>query len=279
MRATIFGGLAVVATIASACGPAAAPKAALSSSDSWCPDGFEVGPPDTDSCFAMPATTDKNTPVLVYLHGMYKDHGSPQEWSVVHSASDRGFAVIIPRGKRGQCAWKAELKDQYCWPQEAEDPQSFKQIVAEWDKVLWQVDAIMDEKDLKPHKRYVLGFSNGGFFAGQLAMHGYFDARAYAIVNAGSLEAPPKPPAKAPAIMLVSAQDDAEQAPKMKELHDGLSKSGWTHAYCSRAGTHQLSTDDVDAALRFFEHDAKGTLKADAKGYACEGMTKAVAEK
>jgi predicted esterase len=240
----------------------------LTHSETWCPEGFEVGPGDT--CFAVPEPHNKDTPILVYLHGMYTGHGSAEEWELVKGATKRGFAVVIPRGKRGMCAWKAELKDYFCWPQEAEDPQAFKSIIGEWDKVLWQVDAILEGGT---HKRYVLGFSNGGFFASFVATHGLFGGQAYAIVNGGQLAPPPKPAKPAP-LLLVSATEDADQGPKMKELHEGLSKVGWSHAYCTRSGPHRLAADDVDAALRFFEHEAHGGLKAQSGMLPCEGATK-----
>lgn len=247
--------------------PSAKPATSLTSTESWCPDGFEVGPQDT--CFAVPETTTRETPILVYLHGQYTGHGSPEEWRLVHSAIDKGFAVVVPRGKRGLCAWKAELSDHFCWPQEADDPHAFKAAVADWDRVLWQVDAIMEGG---PHKRYVLGFSNGGYFATYLATHGFFPAQAYAVVNAGPL-GPLQRPAKAPPMMLLTAQDDGVQGPKMKELHDGLGKAGWAHAFCSRPGPHPLAAEDVNAALAFFKHDAEGSLKPLGPGYACEGGT------
>jgi poly(3-hydroxybutyrate) depolymerase len=262
---TLLGMLGVL-VVAPSCTPPK-PVAHLSASDSWCPDGFEVGPQDT--CFAVPETPGKDTPVLVYLHGMYAGHGSAEEWDLVKSATARGFAVVIPRGKRGLCAWKAELKDHFCWPQETDDPQAFKNVVAEWERVLWQVDAILEPGT---HKRYVLGFSNGGFFAAYIAEHGLFPAQAYAIVNGGPLEAPQKSPKPVP-VMLVTAHDDATQGPKMKELHDGLAKVGWTHAFCSRPGPHPLAREDIDASVRFFKHDVDGNLKASPTGYPCEGGT------
>jgi poly(3-hydroxybutyrate) depolymerase len=243
------------------------PVATLSASESWCPDGFEVGPQDT--CFAVPETTTKETPILVYLHGMYAGHGSPEEWRIVRSAVSKGFAVVVPRGKRGLCAWKAELSDHFCWPQEVEDPQAFKNVVAEWDRVLWQVDAILEGGS---HKRYVLGFSNGGFFATYLAEHGLFPAQAYAIVGAGPLEPARKGPKPVP-LMLISAQDDPDQGPKTRELHEGLAKAGWTHAYCTRPGPHPLAGEDMEAALRFFKREQDGNLKPTPDGYACEGGT------
>jgi poly(3-hydroxybutyrate) depolymerase len=263
------GMLALASGIALASCTPAKPAATLSASESWCPDGFEVGPQDT--CFAVPETTTKDTPVLVYLHGMYSGHGSAEEWSLVRSAVDRGFAVVVPRGKRGLCAWKAEVKDNFCWPQETEDPQAFKNVVAEWERVLWQVDAILETGS---HKRYVLGFSNGGFFATYIAEHGLFNADAYAIVGGGPL-GPPAKPAKAAPVMLIRAQDDAAQGPKLKELHDQLNRAGWAHAFCTRPGPHPLAAPDLAAALTFFKREHDGLL-AQSGPYACEGGTSSV---
>ncbi|MBX3186813.1 MAG: hypothetical protein KF819_07350 [Labilithrix sp.] len=254
-----------IGALLTAC-PSAKPAATLTSSESWCPDHFEVGPSDT--CFAVPETTTKATPILIYLHGPYAGHGSAEEWEIVHSAVAKGFAVVVPRGKRGLCAWTAEVKDHFCWPQEVEDPQAFKAAVADWDRVLWQVDAILESGS--HNKRYILGYSQGGLFASYLASHALFPAQAYAIVNGGPLGPMKKPPSAAPLILL-SAENDAAQAPKMTALHDDLNKASWPHAYCTHPGGHALSASDFDAALAFFKRDADGSLKAKDNAYTCDG--------
>ena len=260
--------IAASSLVLALCGcPQEKPATTLTSTESWCPDGFEVGPQDT--CFAVPESTSKKTPILVYLHGQYAGHGSPEEWRVVRSAVDKGYAVVVPRGKRGLCAWKAELKDHFCWPQEVDDPHAFKATVAEWDRVLWQVEQIMEGGT---HKRYVLGFSNGGFFGTFLATHGLFNASAYAIVNAGPLGAINKAQPKAVPVILLAGQDDSVQGPTMKTLHDDLGKASWAHAYCTRPGQHPLAQPDVDGALAFFKREQEGTLK---EPYTCEGGTSA----
>jgi len=240
--------------------------------ESWCPDGFESGPSDT--CFAIPESANKDTPVLVYLHGMYQGHGSPAEWSAVTVAMNHGFAVVIPRGKRGLCAWRAELKDHFCWPQDAEDTQTIKGLVSEWDRVLWQVDALLEGGT---HKRYVLGSSNGGFFASFLATHSMFPGQAYAVVNGGPM-GPPSPKARPVPILLVSGRDAPELALRdaTKELHETLSHASWAHGYCPRPGMAALTPDDVEAAVRFFKHDADGTLKPQNGTYPCDGAPAAV---
>jgi poly(3-hydroxybutyrate) depolymerase len=235
------------ALVACACNPK--PAATLTASESWCPDGFEVGPQDT--CFAVPERTTKETPVLVYLHGMFRGHGSDDEWRLVRGAVARGFAVVVPRGKRGACAWKAELADHFCWPGEPEDVHAFKSVVAEWERVLWQVDAILEAGS---HKRYVLGFSNGGFFAAYIAAHGLFPAAAIAIVNAGPLGAADTPQTMPP-VLLLRADGDAGSQNSMSELRTSFEQRNWPHAYCTRAGSHALASEDVETALRFFRRD------------------------
>jgi len=266
MRAALISTACVLAIAASGCRTRAAgddTKTVLHTNESWCPDGFEPGPSDT--CFAIPEHPTKDTPVVVYLHGMYQGHGSPAEWETVRAATERGFAVVVPRGKRGLCAWRAEVRDHYCWPQDPEDVDAMKRVVASWDRVLWQVDALLEGGT---HKRYVLAFSNGGFFASFIATNGLFAGQGYAIVNGGGLGQPGG--AKPAPMLLVSAEGDPDQGPRMKSLHEGLTKSGWPHAYCPRPGGHAITVDDVDLALRFFKRDAEGTLKPQGTAYACE---------
>jgi predicted esterase len=247
--------------------------------EQWCPEGFESGA--NDSCFAIPEKAQKDTPILAYLHGMYQGHGSPEEWATVRSAVQKGYAVVLLRGKRGLCPWKAEFKDYYCWPQDPEDTDAMKGVIADWDKSLWQVDALMEQGT---HKRYFLAFSNGGFFASYVATHAMFPAQAWAIVDAGSIaptpaapagsapakgKAPPPPPSTPP-LLLVEAKDDTEQAPKTKELHEALTKSSWPHAYCLQPGGKTLTAADVDQALSFFKRDQVGALKPQGTSYSCE---------
>jgi len=229
--------------------------------ETWCPEGFEAGANDT--CFAIPEKTTKETPVLIYLHGMYTGHGSPAEWEAVRVAVQRGFATVIPRGKRGLCAWRAEVKDHYCWPQDPEDTQSMKSLISEWERVLWQVDALLEPGGT--HKRYVLGSANGGMFASFVATHALFPGQAYAVVNGGMLGTPGAK-AKPVPLMLITATG-GEPETKMKELHETLSKANWAHGFCPRSGAEALTNDDVESAVRFFKRDQDGSLKAP---YSCE---------
>lgn len=231
--------------------------------ESWCPEGFEAGPSDT--CFAIPERPTHDTPVLVYLHGPYQGRGSPEEWATVRVALERGFAIVLPRGKRGLCAWRAEFRDHYCWPEGPEDMQEVSNVVADWGRVLWQVDALLEKGT---HKRYVLGFASGGTFASLLATRQIFQGDAYAIVNGGPVRFPSDPPFPVPQLLVVGEATDV--MPKMKAWHESLTKARWPHAFCPRAGGMAVTSEDVEVALRFFQRDLQASLKEENGRYPCE---------
>lgn len=237
-------------------GSGGAETKSLVANDSWCPEGFEQSAAET--CFALPEGGGaKDAAILVYLHGTFKEHGAAAEWEIARGATKRGFAVVVPRGKRAACEWRAELRDYYCWPHDPDDIPAMKSTVAEWDRVLWQVDALLEKGT---HKRYVLGHGDGALFAEALATHGLFAAQAYGLVEGGS-RALPTTQAKAVPLLLVTADDDKEQSAKSRELHDALTRAAWPHALCPRPGARALSADDLDVALRFFKREAEGALR------------------
>ena len=230
----------------------------------WCPEGFEPG--HGDLCFALPVEHGPHTATVVYLHGMMQGHGSADEWAAARSAVAHGFAVVLPRGHRGLCAWKPELKDHFCWPQDPSDQAEMKSVVSDWDRTLWQVNELLEGGT---HPRYVLAFSNGAFFAAHLARTGLFKADAYALVGGGApFEEPASGDAHPPMLLLTAEKDDA-QGPKVKELHEQLTREKWPNLRCTRPGEHPLTGEDVDAALRFFRHEPAGG------SFTCEGQAPA----
>ncbi len=246
--------------------PATPKKDAFVANETWCPEGFEVGPQDT--CFAIPDNHGAETPILVYLHGPYTGHGSAEEWALVRAAVQRGFAVIVPRGKRGACAWTAELKDHFCWPREPEDTAAIKGAVAEWDKVLWQVEALLEGGT---HKRFVLGDGNGGSFAAHLATHGFFSASAWGVLHGGALAPSPHGGEPTSPIVMVTTPSDATTHTKVLALRDQLRRANWPHHLCTRAGGTELTSQDVDIVLRYFKRIANGKRPEAPEGATCEG--------
>ncbi len=216
----------------------------------WCAEGLE--PVDGAGCYAAPANAPASaTPLLIYLHGMFDEGPAAQEEldrqrRVAQKGTARGFAVLALRGTVGACAMTQENASKVCWPSNEKVAYKGPRFVESFAPAL-AAAARRHPID----KRYVLGFSNGGYFAGLMAVRSIFDAEAFAIAHAGPVEPVAAAGAHMPPILLLSADDDVSQE-SMVRFDDELTRESWPHEHYVREGGHYLPDSDIDAALTFF---------------------------
>jgi predicted esterase len=213
----------------------------------WCAQGFASVP---GGCLAVPegATTP---PLLVYLHGRYaRDVVSDEvdrQRRLGALGTKRGYAVLAVRSRLGVCA-SPELAEWFCWPtsEAAADPDAIRR----WSRVV-------DEVQLRvgATRRYLLGFSSGGYFAGMVATQGWAPFDAVVVAHGGPVE-PMRPLGATPPILLLSADDDVAQVDMMR-LDDDLRRAAWPHDAYARGGVHGLADADIDAALSFFARSSE----------------------
>jgi poly(3-hydroxybutyrate) depolymerase len=212
-----------------------------------CMQGFE--PINGEGCLALPKESDTPPPLLVYLHGLYDSNAPAQEVDrttrLVKRATARGFAVLAFRGRQGMCTTVPEYATWYCWPSNDKTADAGPDLVASWATALE-----IATTRTKARRRYVLGFSNGGYFAVLLATRDLFRADAFAIAGAGIIR-PYKPPAEKVPIVLVSGDEDPSQ-PDMLALDQALYADKWPHDAYGREGGHALADSDIDLVLTFF---------------------------
>jgi dienelactone hydrolase len=223
-----------------------------------CARGLE--PLGGDACYAAPPGAPASFPLVIYLHG-YFDEGPgegqnealDQQRRVALRATARGFAVLALRGTEGACATSVENATKVCWPSNERVAYKGAQFVQRWQTAL-AAAAARHPFD----KRYILGFSNGGYFAGLIAVRALYDADAFAIAHAGPVE-PVKALGHKPPLLLISADEDLSQE-SMLRFDEELTQSEWPHEHYVRGGGHALPDSDIDAALTFFERTRTETL-------------------
>jgi dienelactone hydrolase len=223
--------------------PSPAPSAPIAD---WCAPEYE---PVADGCLAGgDASRADPRPVVVYLHGRYARTAAGEEISrqrrLAQRATKRGFAVLALRGRLGGCSDPA-LADWYCWPSNERNAASASEVVGSWTAVL----AATSER-ARPAKRFLLGFSNGGYFAGLIASRGLLDVAAVAVAHGGPVE-PVHAVKGTPPLLLLSADDDVAQDDMIRYGQE-LVREGWSHDSYARSGGHALSDEDIDAVLSFF---------------------------
>jgi predicted esterase len=210
----------------------------------WCAPGFE--PIEGGACFANAATSP--APLLIYLHGRYARTAAADEVDrqrrLGARARARGFAVVAFRGRLGTCS-SPELASWYCWPSNGSNAGAGPEFVDQWTTAL----AAAQER-AGARQRFLLGFSNGGYFAGLIASRGWLDVDAFVVAHGGPVE-PVQALHGTPPLLLLSADDDVAQD-EMIRFDEELGRARWAHDSYARTGTHGLTDGDIDAALTFF---------------------------
>ncbi len=223
-----------------------------------CAEGLE--PLVDEACYAAPAGAEASFPLVIFLHGYFEEglgegqnEALDQQRRVALRATSRGFAVLALRGTVGACATSQENLTKVCWPSNEKVAYKGPRFVREWQPAL---DAAAARHPFE--KRYVFGFSNGGYFAGLIAVRALYEADAFAVAHAGPVE-PVKALGRKPPLLLLSADDDASQE-GMVLFDDELTRDDWPHEHYVRGGGHALPDSDIDAALTFFVRTRTETL-------------------
>ncbi len=209
----------------------------------YCAAGLEHVP--GNGCFAQ-ANRPAPRPLVVYLHGLHTDATMREELDrqarVARQATERGFDVLALRGAIGGCDRYPEM---YCWPSNERTAERGPGVVASWEPAL---RAARERGAAGP--RYLLGFSNGGYFAALVMTRALVPFEAITIAHGGPVEPVQARGAKPPALLLMADEDAA--LPEMMRLDVALSREKWPHASVAREGGHALTDSDVGNALGFF---------------------------
>ncbi len=210
----------------------------------WCAPGFE--PIQGGACFARTAASP--APLLIYLHGRYARTAASDEIDrqrrLAARANALGFAVVALRGRLGTCS-SPDLASWYCWPSNENNANAGPGFVDAWKAALETA-----QERAGSRSRFLLGFSNGGYFAGLIASRGLLDVDALVVAHGGPVE-PVQAIRGMPPLLLLSADDDIAQD-EMIRFDEELTHARWAHDSYARAGGHGLTDGDIDAALTFF---------------------------
>ncbi len=205
-------------------------------------------------CFSAPEGTGE-FPLVIYLHGLHDDTSLSEELARQSRVAELGahhrgkFAVLAFHGKKGDCTIR-RLDNLYCWPSNDRTAGEAPAIVASFARAIGEAG-----KRGARGPRYLLGFSNGGYFAMLIAERSLTKLDAVVVAHGGPMP-PTERPSHTPPLLLLTADDDAA-IDDMMRLSSELSLVSWPHAILSRDGTHGLPPSDVITALDFFETTAQ----------------------
>ncbi|WP_437283023.1 hypothetical protein WME90_21345 [Sorangium sp. So ce375] len=215
----------------------------------WCSAGW-IGL-DDHTCFHVPESAPRGAPILYVLHGAMAPDSLPVAFqaTAAEAADALGVVAVFPRGRPGLCTWDPSVETYSCWPTRRETVDAAAPAVLdEW----MRAEALMERILGEPFGgRYVMGFSNGGYFASYVALEGLVAVDGAGLVGAGRMviEEHLFSEERPPIYIAVGDLELASTIASAENLADVLTQHGWEHALAVHPGRgHEVHADDFSRA-------------------------------
>lgn len=222
---------------------------ASSKRSDWCAPELEALPHDV--CYAKgPKSKAGKRTLVIFLHGLVQEGSGWQhslQKGLANAGKRLGFSLFAPRGRLS--AGSSNKDDTYAWPSRSRALED--EVVEEW----MQAKAIVEKREGASFDEvFVMGFSNGAFYAASLALRGRLDVDGYAVFAGGAAHKGTVASAKAvknkkPIFLGIASKDDT--AKDQRELAKALKKLKWPTRSVSRPVGHVVADDHLEKALEF----------------------------
>jgi len=222
----------------------------------WCAPELETLPGDVCHAELSPGSSGRRT-LVIFLHGVIQPDTTwqwGQQRGIVRSAKRLGFSVIMPRGRRG--IGPPGMTDWITWPTSTKAQRSVEDdLLEEWKRARELVETrsghAFDEV-------FVVGFSNGAYYASSLALRGRMDVDGYAVFAGGGASYLRREAAstrrRAPIFVAICAKDAT--ARDARPLSDMLGTLRWPHRSESRPVGHAIADVQLDHAIAFLRNSS-----------------------
>lgn len=228
----------------------------------WCADEFAEVVPYVCSTVRRDTPPDAAIDTLVvFLHGVIKpDTGwqYQQQRAIARTARVHHFDVIMPRGRQG--VGPKGMEDWWTWPTAAVHQQRVEpELLSEWQTARGALEAARG----KPYRFvFVFGFSNGAYYATQLALRGQLPGNGAAIFSGGAsgdwLERHARQTTRRPPIHVDCGTADKTAIGDARRLNRLLRKVSWPHEFVERKGVGHTMTDaGVERAIEYLRKPSR----------------------
>ena len=198
--------------------------------------------------------------LVIFLHGLTEEgHGweHTMQKGMMLYAKKHQFSLLVPRGRNG--VGPERKASVIAWPLGTDVREKYEaEVLAEWaaarKEVETQEGAAFDEV-------FVMGFSNGAYFATSLALRQRLDVDGFAAFAGGSdagLAPIKKAPKGAKPLFVGIASKDGTTRDKATSLVKTLKKAKWPHKSESRKVGHVVGDGHIDTALAYLRAQKTG---------------------
>lgn len=222
----------------------------------WCAP--ELTPLTSNVCYYSPSsesTEAKTDTLVVFLHSLVSA-GPKAAWEqqlrMRRLADTYRFTILIPRGRPGLGPGRDPAT--LAWPTaERLQREHETELLGEWNAAIQQAEG----RHGAFARRFVIGFSNGAYYATSLAFREAFTCDGFALFAGGSgskYQRLAAAKAKRRTPMFVGYGTLDPDNPQQRSLVTLLKQLGWPHHSLAAKVGHTVAAEQLRAALRFLGH-------------------------
>lgn len=218
----------------------------------WCAPELQAL---TQGVCALTHQESRPDTLVIFLHGVIKpDTGwqHQQQRAIARAARANGFDVMMPRGRRG--VGPKGMQDWWTWPTGVAAQQKVEpEILEEWSAARTELET----RRGAPYPRVlVFGFSNGAYYATQLALRGKSPGQGTAVFAGGAsgdwLERHAKAAQPRVPLYVECGSRDKTAVGDAHRLHRMLQRLGWAHRFVERKGSgHSMPDAGLENAFEY----------------------------
>lgn len=254
MRLGALFAIGVVGALAVALSPEVG-RAETEDGDGFCAPELEAL--GGGACYVAPKKHAANEPktLVLFLHSLVGARGNwqwEQQRTLARVGERSGMSVLMPRGRLG--IGPGRKADVWAWPTSHASEQTVEpEIHAEWAELRKEVTRRHGEFE----RTFVMGFSNGAYYATSLAVRAQIDADGYAVFAGGSgsrwiaARARATTKRRAPIFIGYGTRDAARH--DARALANLLGRLKWPHRVRSADVGHTVTNDQLDRAVAFLK--------------------------
>ncbi len=218
----------------------------------WCaPELSTVG---AQTCFYRPPNVNSGT-LVIFLHGLTSaapEAAWPLQRRLAANAKAYGFSAMVPKGRAG--AGPGRDPNVLAWPTALElQPQLEPEIFAEWHEAIASAE--------RQHGRFqrvlLFGFSNGAYYASNLAFRSAFEVDGVAAFAGGSGSKYQRLLAnrskRQTPLFVGYGRNDPDHS-RQEQMVEMLDEIRWPHRVLAAKVGHSVTDAQIRAALRYLGH-------------------------
>lgn len=232
--------------------PAVQAQPGESAPQSWCaPELEELA----GAVCALQSNEAQRETLVIFLHGVVKpDTGwqHQQQRAIARAARVNGFDVLMPRGRRG--IGPKGMQDWWTWPTSVAAQRKVEpEILQEWDVARTQLQT---RRGTPYAKVLVFGFSNGAYYATQLALRGKTPGQGSAVFAGGAsgdwLERHAQMVRERLPLYVEAGSRDKTAVDDARRLRRMLQRLDWPHRFVERqGGGHSMPDAGLKLAFEY----------------------------